>query len=92
MGRLVFDEPHRPAGDDDGTDQENEAEGSEADHHFGGGALGDAEDYRDAEREDKHSGEVRQHQSEAFLPLASECASTAAMMLRRPPTIRKFLP
>jgi len=58
---LVLDEVHSPAGDDDGAYQEAEAEGSEADHHLGGGALGDAEDHGDAEREDKHGGEVRQH-------------------------------
>ena len=38
--RLAFDEPHRPAGDDNGADQEHEAEGSKAEHHLGGGASG----------------------------------------------------
>ncbi len=61
LGWLVLDEVHAPAGYDDGADEEDEAEGSEADHHFGGGALGDAEDDRDAEGEEEHGGEVRQH-------------------------------
>ena len=46
---LVFDEPHDPACDDGAADEEGEAEGSEADHHAGFGALGDAEDDRSEE-------------------------------------------
>ena len=89
---LVLDGPHRPTEDDDCADEEGEAEGAEANHHSGLGALRDAEDHGDAQCEEQHGGEVGQHQSEAFLPLAKECASMAAITFRRPPTTRNFVP
>ena len=38
----MLDGEHEPAGQDGSADEADEAEGSEADHHFGLGALGDA--------------------------------------------------
>jgi len=72
-------------------DEEDEAEGSEADHRAGFRALGDAEDDRGEEREEQDCSEVRDGH-ERFLPVASECASTAEMMLRRPATTMNFVP
>src|SRR6202000_1364608 len=87
----VLDQPHDPAGRDCATDEEDEAEGSEADHHARLRALGDAEDDRGEEREEKDCSEVRDGH-ERFLPVASECASTAEMMLSRPATTINFVP
>src|SRR6202012_2991333 len=39
--RSVLDQPHDPAGRDGAANEEDEAEGSEADHHAGFRALGD---------------------------------------------------
>jgi hypothetical protein len=87
----VFDEPHDPACDDGAADEECEAEGSEADHHAGFGALGDAEDDRGEEREEEDGSEVRDGH-ERFLPVASECASTAETMFSRPATTINLVP
>jgi hypothetical protein len=54
----VFDEPHDPACDDGAADEEGEAEGAEANHHAGFGALSDAEDYGSEEREEENCSEV----------------------------------
>jgi hypothetical protein len=54
----VFDEPHDPACDDGTADEEGETEGAEANHHAGFGALGDAEDDRGEESEEKDCSEV----------------------------------
>src|SRR5580693_7801157 len=56
--RLVFDEPHDPACHYGAADEESETEGAEANHHAGFGALGDAEDDRGEEREEKNCSEV----------------------------------
>jgi len=89
----VLDSPHQPAGDDDRTDEEHKAVGSEAHHHLGFRALRDAEDDRGEESEQENSAEVCEHLFyDAFLPLASECASTAAMIFSSPPTTRNFVP
>ena len=87
----VFDEPHDPACDDGAADEEGEAEGAEANHHARVGALGDAEDDRGEEREEEHGPEVRDGH-ERFLPVASECASTAEIMLSRPATTINLVP
>ena len=76
---LVLDGVHDPAREDDRAHEQHEAIGSEADHHPRLRALRDAEDHRREEREQKHRAEVTEHHYEAFRPLASECASTAAM-------------
>ena len=68
---LVLDEPHDPTCSDGAADEEGEAEGAEADHHSRLGALGDAEDHRGEEGEEKDCTEVRDGH-EAFLPVASE--------------------
>jgi hypothetical protein len=88
---LVFDHPHYPAGDDGSADKEGEAECAEADHHSRFGTLGDAEDDRGEEREEKHGAEVRDRH-ESFLPVASEWASTAATTLSRPATTMNLVP
>jgi hypothetical protein len=67
----VLDEPHDPACGDGAADEEDEAEGSEADHHARVGALGDAEDDRGEEGEEEDGSEVRDGH-ERFLPVASE--------------------
>ena len=87
----MLDQPHDPAGRDGAANEEDEAEGSEADHHAWFGALGDAEDDRGEEREEEHCSEVRDGH-ERFLPVASECASTAEMILSRPATTMNFVP
>jgi len=87
----VLDEPHDPACGDGTTDEEGETEGAEADHHAGFGALSDAEDYRGEEGEEKDCAEVRDGH-EAFLPVASEWASTAEMMFSRPATTMNLVP
>ena len=87
----MLDGPHDPACGDGSADEEDEAEGSEADHHFGVGALGDAEDHGGKEREEKDGAEVGERH-EGFLPLASEWASTAATMLSMPETTMNFVP
>src|SRR5882762_3953008 len=88
---LVFDEPHDPACHDGAADEEGETEGAEADHHAGFSALGDAEDDRGEEREEQDCSEVRDGH-ERFLPVASEWASTAEMMLSSPATTMNFVP
>ncbi len=50
-----------------------------------------AEDDRGEEREEKDCSEVRDGH-ERFLPVASEWASTAEMMFRRPATTMNFVP
>jgi hypothetical protein len=54
----MFDEPHDPTGGDGADDEEAETIGSEADHHAGFGALGDAEDDRGEEGEENDGPEV----------------------------------
>ena len=90
-GGLVLDEPHNPAGDDGATDEEDEAEGAEADHHAWFGALGDAEDDRSKEREQKDGAEVRDCH-ESFLPVAKEWASTAEITFSNPATTMNLVP
>ena len=68
---LVLDEPHEPACGDGSADKEDEAEGAEANHHFGLGALGDAEDDRCEERKEQDGAEVGDGH-EFFLPVARE--------------------
>jgi len=90
-GLLVLDEPHNPAGGDGATDEENEAERAEADHHAWVGTLCDTEDDRGEEREEEDCSKVRDGH-ERFLPVASEWASTAEMMLSRPATTMNLVP
>ena len=90
MGELMFDEPHDPTSRDGAPNEENEAECPEADHHAWLRALGNAEDDRGEERKQDDSTEVRDH--ERFLPVASEWASTAEMMLSSPPTTMNLVP
>ena len=68
---LVLDEPHDPACGDGAADEEDEAEGSEADHHARVGSLGDAEYDRGEEGEEEDGSKVRDGH-ERFLPAASE--------------------
>ena len=64
---------------------------AEADHHAGFGALGDAEDDRGEEREEQYGAEMGDGH-ERFLPVASEWASTAEMMLSSPATTMNLVP
>jgi len=87
----VFDQPHRPAGDDGSTDKQGKAERAKPNHHPRFSPLRDAEDDRGEEREQKHSAEVR-YRHESFLPVASEWASTAAITFSRPATTINLVP
>ena len=87
----VLDEPHDPACHYRAAYEEGETEGAEANHHARFGALGNAEDDRGEEREEKDGSEVRDGH-ERFLPVASECASTAEMMFSRPATTMNLVP
>ena len=87
----VFDEPHDPTADDGAPDEQDKAEGAEADHHSRLGALRDAEDYRREEGKEKHGAEVR-YRHESFLPVASEWASTAEITFNRPATTMNLVP
>src|ERR1700722_4136759 len=88
---LVLDGVHQPADHDHCAYKAREGEDAEADHLFRVSALRDSKDHRNTESEEQDRGKVRQHQ-EAFLPLASECASTAAMMFSIPATVRNLVP
>src|ERR1700722_20188707 len=88
---LVLDQPHDPAADDGDADEEDKTERAEADHHSWLGPLGDAEDDGSEEGEENHSAEVRDGH-ESFLPVASECASTAEITLSRPATTMNLVP
>src|ERR1700733_5131410 len=87
----VLDGEHDPAGGDDRADEEDEAVRAETDHHLGFCALRDAEDDRDKECEHQDGAEVGKHY-DAFLPLASECASPAEIRFSRLPTTMNFVP
>src|SRR5689334_7257600 len=87
----VLDQPHQPAGDDGSPDEQCEAEGPEPDHHPGLRPHGDSEDDRGEQGEEQDSSKVRDRH-DAFLPVASECASTAAMMFNSPATTMNFVP
>lgn len=87
----MFDEPHDPACDDSTADEEDKAEGPEPDHHARLRALGDAKDDRSEESKEEDGSKVG-NVHERFLPVASECASTAAMILSRPATTMNLVP
>ncbi len=57
----MLDGVHEPAAEDDGSDEEGETVGPKADHGFGVGALGDAEDDGDEEGEEEGGAEVGEH-------------------------------
>lgn len=87
----MLDQPHHPAAGDGATDKQDEAEGTEADHHPWLGPLRDAEDDRGKEGEEKYSAEVRDRH-ESFLPVASEWASIAEMTFSSPATTMNLVP
>src|SRR5260370_16929868 len=64
---------------------------AEADHHPRLRSLRDPEDDGGKQGEEQNSAEVRDGH-EAFLPVASEWASTAEMMFSRPATTMNFVP
>src|ERR1700678_2433771 len=91
LKELAGDEEHDPTEDDDRADEEDEAISSVAEHLRRSVAHGDAEDSGSEEREEYDGEEVRgMHQD--FLPVRRLCASTAAMMLRRPATTMNLVP
>jgi len=89
--RLVLDQPHHPAGRDRSADKQNKTEGAEANHHARLGSLCDAKHNRGEQREEQHCSKVRDGH-ERFLPVASECASTAEMMFNKPATTMNLVP
>jgi hypothetical protein len=68
---LSSDEPHGPAGDDDSAEEHDEAVEAVANHVAGGFAMGDAEDDRREEREDKGGAEVGELDGHCMLIVAS---------------------
>lgn len=67
---LSFNDPHRPAGHDDSSNEEHEAVSSVAEHFPGGIALRNSEDNRRAECEQHGGAKVRKFQGHCFFPLA----------------------
>jgi hypothetical protein len=57
----MLDGVHEPAAENDGSYEEGETVGPEADHGFGVGALGDAEDDGDEDGEEEGGAEVGEH-------------------------------
>ena len=88
---LALDQVHQPACRNCAKYQDSEGKRTEPYHHFGDSSLSNAEHDGDAKRENQHGTEMTQHQ-EAFLPLASECASIAEMIFNSPPTTMNLLP
>src|ERR1700722_487168 len=88
---LAGNEEHDPTEDDYRADEEHEAVSAVAKHLPRSVAHGDAKDGGSEEREEHNGGEVGGlHQD--FLPVRRLCASTAAMMLRRPATTINLVP
>lgn len=87
----MLDEPHQPARRNRSKDEQGEAERAEPDHHARLCALRDAKHDRSKQREQQHGVKMRDRQ-EAFLPVASECASTAAITFNSPATTTNFVP
>src|SRR5580692_3085324 len=91
-GILASDEEHHPAEHNRRSDEECKAVGAIANHALRRIAHGDAEDRRSAEGEKQNRGKVGGMEHQLFLPVRRLCASTAAMMLRRPATTINFVP
>jgi len=87
----MLDEPHRPACRHGSADEERKAERAEAHHLLRLRPLRDGEDDGGEEREEQYRAEVREGH-DGFLPLASECASTAATMFNSPATTMNLVP
>ncbi len=87
----MLDEPHDPACGDGATYEQGKAECAEADHRPRLRSLRDPEDDGGKQGEEQNSAEVRDGH-EAFLPVASEWASTAEMMFSRPATTMNLVP
>jgi hypothetical protein len=88
---LVLDQPHHPARRDRSTDEQREAEGAEPDHHPWLRPLGYSEDYRSKQGKQQNRSKMRDHH-ERFLPVASECASTAEITFNKPATTMNLVP
>lgn len=87
----MLDQPHQPAAQNRSANEQDKAESAKPDHHLWFGSLRDSEDNRCKQGEEQYGSEVRDGH-EAFLPVASECASTAAMMFSKPATTMNFVP
>ena len=85
----MLDDPHEPTGRDGSKNKEGKAEQAEPDHKARNRALRDTEHNRGKKRKQQHGGKVGH---DGFLPLASECASTAETIFRRPATTMNFVP
>ncbi len=88
---LAFDEIQQPTRSNGPASEQGEAVRAKAHHHLRLRALRNPEDDRGEEGEQQNGSEVG-HGYEAFLPLASECASTAAITLSRPATTMNVVP
>ena len=87
----MLDQKHDPARGNRSANEYREAECPEPDHHPRLRTLCDTEDDRGEEGKHKNCTEMTKHQ-DAFLPFASECASTAEMMFSKPATTMNFVP
>src|SRR5260370_13589105 len=80
---LTLDQKHHPTRRNRAPDEHGEAEGPEPEHHLRLAALRNPEHHRSKQREQQHRTKMRDRH-ERFLPVASECASTAAMTFSSP--------
>jgi len=87
----VLDQPHQPACYNGSADEQYEAESPETNHHPGIRALRDSKDNGCKQGEQQDRAKVRDRH-DAFLPVASEWASTAAMTFNKPATTMNLVP
>ncbi len=69
-GNLSADQPHRPARDENASQEHNEAIKPVANHIAACFPMGDAEDDRSEKREHKRRAEVSKLEGHCFFPMA----------------------
>ena len=89
--QSVLDQPHYPTGRYRAANEEHKAKSTKANHQSRLRALRDAKHNRCKERKEQDSSKMRDRH-ERFLPVASECASTAEMIFNRPATTINLVP
>ena len=89
---LALNDPHKPAGKDSATREEDEAFCTVEDHVARGGTLSDPEDDGGKEGEDDRCAEMRELHGYSFFPIAMSYASTALITFSKPATIMNFVP
>ena len=88
----MFQDPQRPAADDDAGDEPDEALNSVAKLIARAFFLRDAEDDGGKQGEHYGGGKVGEFVGHDFFPMAIWCASTAQMMFSRPATMMNLVP